>query len=424
MLRDAIDTGGFLWLTGIDNTFITAPNPRTGRALDEYELTQHYARWHADLGLMAELGVRAARYGLPWHRVNPAPGRWDFAWADATIERLLELGIEPVLDLVHYGVPSWIEGAFLNPDYPARVEEYAAAVAERFRDRVHAFTPLNEPRITAWYGGKLGWWPPFRRGWSGFLDVLFAACRGIARTSRAIAASDPLATVLHVDAGDLYFAADEEARVEAERLEQIAFLPLDLLSGRVDATHPLCSWLLAQGVSEASLREFHEAPLALDAIGINAYPLLSLKVLSRLRGRSRVTTPYAGPEIIEQLAALYYTRYGRPLVLSETASDGSVERRAAWLESSVAAVARARACGVPIVGYTWWPLFARVAWAYRQGSRPIASYLKQMGLWDLSPGKRGLERVRTRLVERYRELAESGAAAVGPLGPDLTATRA
>jgi hypothetical protein len=92
-----------------------------------------------------------------------------------------------------------------------------------------------------------------------------------------------------------------------------------------------------------------------------------------------------------------------------------VARRAAWLEASVAATARARAEGIPLIGYTWWPLFALVTWAYREGRKGPDEYLKQMGLWDLRPGPGGLERVRTQLVDRYRELVASGTDAVGLL---------
>ena len=48
----------FLWAAvGIEDTFIIQPHRRTGRLLDEYELTQHYDRWREDLGLVASLGV-------------------------------------------------------------------------------------------------------------------------------------------------------------------------------------------------------------------------------------------------------------------------------------------------------------------------------------------------------------------------------
>src|SRR5205085_8168088 len=86
----------FLWATGIEDTFITDPWPATGRTLDEYELTQHYDCWQHDIDLIAELGVRTARYGIPWHRVNPAPGRFNWDWPDRTLDRLLSHGIRPI----------------------------------------------------------------------------------------------------------------------------------------------------------------------------------------------------------------------------------------------------------------------------------------------------------------------------------------
>ena len=43
------DPSGFLWMTGIEDTFISTPHPKTGRTLDEYELTDHYRVWRDDL---------------------------------------------------------------------------------------------------------------------------------------------------------------------------------------------------------------------------------------------------------------------------------------------------------------------------------------------------------------------------------------
>ena len=97
-----------------------------------------------------------------------------------------------------------MEGAFLNPDFPEYMAEYAARVAERFKGRVFSYTPLNEPRITAWYCGKLGWWPPYRKGWAGFVEVMLAICRGIVRSVEAMGDVDPEIVPVHVDATDLY----------------------------------------------------------------------------------------------------------------------------------------------------------------------------------------------------------------------------
>jgi beta-glucosidase/6-phospho-beta-glucosidase/beta-galactosidase len=411
----------FLWAAGIEDTFITAPSPRTGRTLDEYELTEHYARWRDDLDLFAELGVRTVRYGIPWYRINPARNTWDFTWADGPLERLLDLGIEPIVDLVHYGLPTWIHDAYLAPEFPQLMAEYAARVAERYRGRIHLYTPLNEPRITAWYCGRLGWWPPFHRGSRGFVRIMLAVCRGIAETANALRAIDPEIVIVHVDATDLHTAATPDLAAEAERRQAIVFLALDLLSGQVLSDHPLYRWLLAQGAKEAEIAWFADNAAEPDWIGINLYPMFSDKRFVRTLSGLRLRMPYASSEIIETLARLYWQRYRRPLLISETASVGSVKRRMAWLEASVAAIAPVRSAGIPLIGYTWWPLFALVTWAYREGRKPPHDYLRQMGLWELRPTASGLERVRTALVDRYRELVARGAADVGSLAASTRA---
>jgi beta-glucosidase len=411
--------GAFLWATGIEDTFITAPHPKTGRLLDEYELTGHYRRWSEDLALMAQLGVPCARYGVPWHRVQPAPEVWDFSFVDAALERMLELNIDPIVDLVHYGLPHWLENAFLNADYPQRVAEFAARLAERFRGRIRWYTPLNEPRITAWYCGRLGWWPPFGRSWPSFVAVMLSICRGIVETTRALKDIDPEIVPFHVDATDVFISNDPTLAEEVERRQRIVFLALDLISGRVDASHPLWAWLRRQDASEAALAAFLSQPLELPIVGVNLYPIFTMKRMSRDRlGRLRIRMPLASGDLVSKIGEMYFERYGAPIMISETATKGSVKQRQAWLADSVESVKALRARGIPMVGYTWWPMFALVTWAYRQGTRPLQDHLLQMGLWDLDPDPSGrLERIETPLVGSYRRLTSSGAHAVGPLAP-------
>src|SRR5918992_40438 len=159
----------FAWALGIEDTFIPQVAARSGRILDEYVLTEHDRRWRSDLAAIASLGVRHLRYGIPWYRVNPAPGQFDWSWTDEVLPYLVEdLGIAPILDLIHYGAPLWLEGTFLDPDYPQRVAEYAAAVVERYGRLVRHWTPLNEPRVHARFAGQTGLWPPYRRGPRGY----------------------------------------------------------------------------------------------------------------------------------------------------------------------------------------------------------------------------------------------------------------
>ena len=86
-----------------------------------------------------------------------------------------------------------------------------------------------------------------------------------------------------------------------------------------------------------------------------------------------------------------------PLTISEVATIG-LDRAAharGW-RTRWSGASGSRADGVPVVGYTWWPMFALVTWAWRQGRRDVADHLLQMGLWDLDPE---LNRIGTPLVD-------------------------
>jgi beta-glucosidase len=409
----------FLWATGIEDTFIGQPEAKTGRILDEYALTQHYERWQEDLGLIASLGVPAARYGIPWYRVEPAPGQFDWSWTDRVLDALVNVHhIEPIIDLMHYGAPAWLAGSFLDPDYPARVAEYARAFAERYKGLCYWYTPLNEPRVNAWFAGRLGWWPPHGRSWRSFAAILAALAKGIVATQRAVAAAEPDAVFVHVDATDLYRTEDASLVEETTLRQELVFCALDLVQGRVNASHALHGWLRRRGVEEEALDWLEANPVRPDIIGYNMYPMYSAKQVRRnARGGMEVKIRRCGVETFTELTRLYAHRYGLPVMCTETASDGSPARRSEWIHATFAAIQTLRAEGVPLVGYTYWPLFSLIAWPYRHGKLPLERYMIHMGLWELRDGgNEGLLRMPTSAVDTYREIATRP---VQPLGMPL-----
>ncbi|HLK57876.1 MAG TPA: family 1 glycosylhydrolase [Chthonomonadaceae bacterium] len=407
----AIEPGAtdFLWATGIEDTFISRPDPRTGRTLDEYTLTQHYTHWMEDQELIASLGVRTARYGIPWYRVEPRPGEFDWSWTDPVLETLVRThGVEPIVDLMHYGTPDWLAGSFLNPDYPARVAAYARAFAQRYKGLCSWYTPLNEPRINAWYAGRLGWWPPYGRSWKSFAAVLTAAARGIVETQRAIASLEPEAVFVHVDATDLYKTPDAALVEETTLRQELVFCALDLVQGRVDDAHPLHGWLRLHGIATEALEWFQQNHVRPDIIGYNMYPMFSEKHVRKAKGGGmEVKIKPCWVETFVELTRMYARRYGLPVMCTETASAGPPARRIRWIEESARAVNMLRSEGVPVVGYTYWPLFSLVGWAYQRSLLPMERYLIHMGLWDLRPNPQDpsdLRRVPTRAADAYHRL--------------------
>jgi beta-glucosidase len=401
-------TDGFAWALGIEDTFIPHVVARTGRILDEYELTGHYTRWREDLDRIADLGVRDLRWGIPWYRVEPEPGRFDWSWTDEVLAYMVEeRGIRPIIDLVHYGAPLWLEGTFLSPEYPQRVAAYAAAAAERYGSLARDWTPLNEPRVHAHFAGRAGVWPPYRRRTSGYAAVLVALAAGMQRTIAAIREVHPAARMVHVDA--MSSVGHEDPALDdavADRLEQ-QFVAADLVEGLVTPEHRMWRWLTAHGVHAPTLEAFLERPERMDVMGGNYYPQMSRWIVHGTAEKPAPRRRAGSAEDLEATLRRWHDRVQRPIMLTETSVFGPVWKRERWLEDSVAAVGRVLDDDIPLIGYTWFPAFSLYAWSYQRGRRPQEAYLAHMGLWDLRGPE--LERAETRLVGRYRDLVARGA---------------
>ena len=399
---------GLHFAVGLEDTFI--PQTRFGqRSLDEYELTQHYHYWHEDLALARDSGAKMIRWGIPWYRVNPAHGQWDWTWLDHVVTRFVELGLEPIVDLMHYGTPLWLANEFINDGYPEAVAEYAGRVAERYRGALNVFTPLNEPLLNTIYCGEFGYWPPYLRGDDGFVKVLRAIGRGIVLTQRAVAeASAGDATFVHVEASFRYSGDLDSYRDEVAHLRHRAFIVEDLVTGRVGATHPLSAFLARHGFADDDLAWFQVNTAEPDVMGVNYYPAVSTEQFAAgqqhtggpLDPRPRVD---AWTDGLTEVLTAFAERYQRPVFLTETSYSGSVEDRLRWLDDSVACLHRLRASGVDVVGYTWWSLLDMVRWDYRDGLLPPEAYMLPMGLCDLQPDGAGvLRRVPNKVLDRFR----------------------
>src|SRR5579875_1794891 len=104
--RHAALPRSFMFATGIECSNPTIHNGSIRR--DQLLECGHYQHWRQDLQLVKTLGLSFLRYGLPYHLVHVGPGRYDWAFADLVMAEMQRLGIEPILDLLHFGVPDWL----------------------------------------------------------------------------------------------------------------------------------------------------------------------------------------------------------------------------------------------------------------------------------------------------------------------------
>src|SRR3954471_13872921 len=97
-MRDASVAAPELW-GGVECTV----NRVGTRYFDQLERSGHLDR-PEDLERIAGLGIRALRYPVLWERT--APGLLedaDWSWADDRLARIRDLGLMPIVGLVHHG---------------------------------------------------------------------------------------------------------------------------------------------------------------------------------------------------------------------------------------------------------------------------------------------------------------------------------
>jgi beta-glucosidase/6-phospho-beta-glucosidase/beta-galactosidase len=150
-------TTSFSFCTGIENSNPVIQGADGSRIrIDQMAASGHDKRWREDFRLVRELGIRCLRYGPPYYRTHIGPGQYDWTFADETFTELERLGIVPIADLCHFGLPDWL-GDFQNPAFPHHFAEYAEAFSRRF-PWIWLYTPVNEMLITAEYSALRGFW--------------------------------------------------------------------------------------------------------------------------------------------------------------------------------------------------------------------------------------------------------------------------
>lgn len=404
------DKNSFWWGTGIEDTFI--PQVRPGyRALDEYVLTQHDQQWKSDFDRIADTGASFLRWGIPWYRVQPSKDVWDWSWTDQALEYLvLQKGIAPVLDLMHYGTPLWLDNSFINTSYPERVAEYSARAAERYASLVQYFTPLNEPAVNADMCGRQGEWPPYLCGDDGFVKVILALARGIVQSVGAMKSAHPGMVTIQVEALWHNWTQDtsDEVQQKVELGNERQYLCFDLCTGRVDDRHALYPFLRANGVREDELAWFQDHRVSFDILGANFYPWSYGEVVRRKDGKLGRLRKLTHGSAMGSVLLDTSRRSGLPIMVTETSANRNAAGRARWMDETIETVCSLRTEGIPIVGYTWFPVFTMIDWKYRTGRKPLDTYLINFGLYDSAYDPQGLlVRHPTPLVERYRNYIHS-----------------
>ena len=203
---------------------------------DQFERSGHPSRL-SDLDLVADLGIKALRTPVLWERVAPIPGGAEnWSYPDAALAKLRDLGVEPIVGLVHHGSGP-VHTNLLDPGFATGLAEYARKVAERY-PWVDAYTPVNEPLTTARFSALYGHWYPHTTDDRSFLTALLVQTRATVLAMRAIREINPGAKLVQTDdLGKTH--CTPPLKYQADFENERRFLAWDLMCGRVDESHPL-----------------------------------------------------------------------------------------------------------------------------------------------------------------------------------------
>lgn len=377
----------FVFATGIE---CSAPVVAGGLRHDQLLATGHRDRFAEDARLVRELGIPFLRYGIPFHVVARDPGRFDWAWTDRALGALADEGVEPIADLLHFGVPDGLAG-FGDPRLPDLHARFVEAFAARY-PWIRWYTPVNEPYITARYSGRLGWWNERGTDDDAFVRALDNVLECAVRGAAIVRAARPDAVIVQSDACDRYGPATPAAGPLAAFLNEQVYAGFDLVLGR-EPEPVVLAWLEQHGMGETRVASLLERAVADPfVVGLDYYA-----GNERLVDVDGTVTEDQAPIGFGGMAERWLDRYGRPVMLAETnRSDGVA---VAWLDELWADAMALRAAGRDLVGFCWYSLTDQVDWDI--SLREVRGTVNPLGLVDLD---RRLRPVGARYAEIARTL--------------------
>ena len=315
---------------------------RDRKRIDVIAATGHDRLCAEDYALLGSLGVRTVRDGLRWHLIETAPGVYDWSSFMPMLEAATRTGTQVLWDLCHWGVPEGLSP--FSPEFAPRFAAFAAAAAQLICEhnraaglvRPNVYCPINEISFWAWVGGDEEHFHPYGSGRGPELkqQLVSASLAAI----RAIREVDPTARFLQAEP-IIHISADRDKPEDEEGAAR-----------HTESQHE--AWDMLAGRDDAELGGF---PEALDLIGVNYY------WNNQWIHEGDRTPP--GHELHRPLHLMLerlWQRYGRPILITETGSEGSAG--AGWLGYICAEVRQAIRHGVPVLGICLYPVMDYLGW--------------------------------------------------------------
>jgi beta-glucosidase len=348
----------------------------------------HYQHFREDVALMRSLKLGAYRFSIAWPRILPAGvgavNLQGLDFYDRLVDALMEAGIVPYVTLYHWDLPQALQerGGWGNRDIVGQLADYTSIVARQLGDRVQNWITLNEPWVAAFMGHRTGEHAPGLRDEKLALQVSHHMLLAHGAAVDVLRAAVPQARVgiaISLSGVEAAHGTPEETAAATEAWQRDAGWFLDPL---FKGFYPPTVWE-KYGQLAPNLQAGDLALIArpLDFLGINYYFRVLYGVEGRVPGSEYTDMGWEvyAPGLERTLLRLHADYQLPPILITENGAafpdeigiDGRIHdtRRIHYLQTHLAAVARAIEQGVNVQGYFVWSLLDNFEWAYGYSKR-------------------------------------------------------
>lgn len=111
-----------------------------------------YHTFESDLELLAEMGFKTFRTSIDWSRIFPngdeiEPNERGLAYYDKLINKIISLGMEPIITMLHYETPINVTlsfGGWQNKKVVDMFERYGKVLLDRYGNKVKYWIVINQ----------------------------------------------------------------------------------------------------------------------------------------------------------------------------------------------------------------------------------------------------------------------------------------
>lgn len=349
-----------------------------------------------DLDLFSELDIKTIRYPLLWEKYAGNEKSF-FKLHDQRLGRLQDLGIQPIVGLLHHGSGPFFTDLY-DQNFPALLAEFAYTVAERY-PWIEFYTPVNEPLTTARFSGLYGIWFPHKKDDYSFSRILLNEMKGIILSMKAVRSVNPDAKLIQTeDIAKIYSTPSLKYQADFENKRR--WLTYDILCGMFNPKHSLWKNFIDSGIPVRDLdfftRNYHQPHIC----GFNYY-VTSERYLDK---RKYVYPPcfhggngfdeYADVEAVRanipvalNVGALLreaWERYQRPLALTEIHMACTREEQLRWFYETYQTCLKLKKEGIDFRALTAWSYFGSYDW---NSLLCIKNNDYEPGVFDIRSGK-------------------------------------